>query len=178
MMEAAPDEERAKAEQDPDYLAGFEQGRSGGLGNEREQFHTDAFGSPIHIRGKYEGAKGKPKVNTHPERHQMSDFEEGMDEEEQAPMTEAQAKFVEGLKAGQDCYTTDKSFKGKDGESTTVPGADEGKPAPKKMADLLKEAQAKFQENLIKNSAPAPGNLTQAKASFAEGLKNHCKKGK
>lgn len=108
--------------------------------------------------------------------------EEGMEEE--VPMTEAQKKFVEGLKAGADCYTTQvdggrlvRSQKS-EGDTTSAPGADEGKPAPKKMADLLKEAKAKFAENIINNSAPSPGSFSQAKATFAEGLKNHCNKGK
>lgn len=108
--------------------------------------------------------------------------EEGMEEE--IPMTEAQKKFVEGLKAGADCYTTQvdggrlvRSQKS-EGDTTSAPGADEGKPAPKKMADLLKEAKAKFAENIINNSAPSPGSFSQAKATFAEGLKNQCNKGK
>lgn len=125
--------------------------------------------------------KEKPKEYAPLDTPVLSDFEEGM-EEEQTPMTEAKKKFIEGLKEAGSCYTTEvdggrkvRTVRGpKDSESK--PGADEGKPAPKKMEDLLKESLGKFQENITSNAkGTPPASFTQAKASFAEGLKNHSK---
>ena len=67
----------------------------------------------------------------------------------------------------------------KEGEAE-CDGADEGKPAmtPADMGMLKGKKLKEFADNLQSATAPTSTTFFEAKASFAEGMKNLCKKGK